>query len=207
MMQPHASHATPTPYPPVHQLAGALGAYSPGTYARDASAPATGVHSAGTLAALLDSLRSETRLVEELAATMRRQRAAVAADDLQGVDDSVFATHRILATLGQARQRRRQLNRLLGADEEISVHRLDELLGVQMTDALRSARDGLQASAQGLAREVDVNRRVLRDAIASGESYVRALCSPSDPKRLYGAPGSDAAQAPPAGSFLLNRRV
>ena len=207
MMQPHASHATPTPYPPVHQLAGALGAYTHGAHVRDASAPATGVHSAGTLAALLDSLRSEARLVEELAATMRRQRAAVAADDLQGVDDSVFATHRILATLGQARQRRRQLNRLLGADEEIAVHRLDELLGSQMTEPLRVARDGLQTAAQALAREVDVNRRVLRDAIASGESYVRALCAPGDAKRLYGAPGSETASAPPAGSFLLNRRV
>jgi hypothetical protein len=204
MMQPHA-----TPYPPVHQLpAAVLVAGARGAYTRDASAqPASGVHSAGTLAALLDSLRSEARLVDELAATMRRQRSAVAADDLQGVDDSVFATHRILATLGQARQRRRQLNRLLGADEDVSVHRLDDLLGTQMTEPLRVARDGLQASAQGLAREVDVNRRVLRDAIASGESYVRALCTPSDPKRLYGAPGSEPAAAAPAGSFLLNRRV
>jgi len=199
MMQPHA-----TPYPPVHQLPQPPAMRA--SYGRDAS----GVHSAGTLAALLDSLRSEARLVDELAATMRRQRAAVGADDLQGVDDSVFATHRILATLGQARQRRRQLNRLLGADEELSVSRLDELLGSQMSEPLRVARDGLQTAAQALAREVDVNRRVLREAIASGESYVRALCTPGasgDAKRLYGAPGSEPAPAPPAGSFLLNRRV
>jgi hypothetical protein len=170
--------------------------------------PATGVHSAGTLAALLDSLRSESRLIDELAATMRRQRAAVATDDLQGVDDSVFATHRILATLGQARQRRLQLNRLLGAAEEISVRQLDELLGAQMTEPLRAARDGRQASAQALAGEVDVNRRVLRDAIARGESYVRALCVPGETKQLYAAPGTEpAAAAPAAGSFLLNRRV
>jgi hypothetical protein len=138
---------------------------------------------------------------------MRRQRAAVATDDLQGVDDSVFATHRILATLGQARQRRRQLNRILGADEDVSVRKLDELLGAQMTEPLRAARDGLQASAQSLAQEVDVNRRVLRDAIASGESYVRALCTPGEAKRLYAAPGAEPAAAPVAGSFLLNRRV
>ena len=200
-MQPHAT-PHPTALPPTS------GAYA-AIYSRDLSSmPATGVHSAGTLAALLDSLRSESRLIDELAATMRRQRAAVAADDLQGVDDSVFATHRILATLGQARQRRRQLNRILGADQDVSVRQLDELLGAQMTEPLRAARDGLQASAQALAGEVDVNRRVLRDAIASGESYVRALCVPGETKQLYAAPGTEpVAAAPAAGSFLLNRRV
>ena len=200
-MQPHAT-PHPAAVPPTS------GAYD-AIYSRDLSAmPATGVHSAGTLAALLDSLRSESRLIDELAATMRRQRAAVAADDLQGVDDSVFATHRILATLGQARQRRRQLNRILGGAEEMSVRQLDELLGTQMTEPLRAARDGLQASARALASEVDVNRRVLRDAIASGESYVRALCAPDETKRLYAAPGTEPAGAAAAGgSFLLNRRV
>src|SRR5690242_5899551 len=53
--------------------------------------------------ALLDALRSERKLLDELVSTLRRQRSAVGTDDLQAVDDSVFATHRILATLGQAR--------------------------------------------------------------------------------------------------------
>src|SRR5215207_5907568 len=78
--------------------------------ARDAWAaalPAPGAHAPATLLALVDALGSERRLVDELTATMRRQRAAVAVDDLQAVDDSVFATHRLLATLGQARQRRK----------------------------------------------------------------------------------------------------
>jgi exonuclease SbcC len=52
---------------------------------------------------------------------------------------------------------------------------LDEILGAQMTDALRIARDELQASAGALSREVDVNRRVLRDALSSGEQHARVL--------------------------------
>jgi hypothetical protein len=134
-----------------------------------------GSHSAAALDALLDALRSERKLLDELAATMRRQRAAVGADDLQAVDDSVFATHRILATLGQARVRRRQINRLLAGSDDLPARELDEILGAQMTDALRIARDELQASAGALSREVDVNRRVLRDALSSGEQHARVL--------------------------------
>lgn len=127
------------------------------------------------LGALLDALRSERRLLDDLASTMRRQRAAVGGDDLQAVDDSVFATHRILATLGQARVRRRQLNRLLCGAEELPARDLDAVLGDRMTEPLRSARDELQASAGALSHEVEVNRRVLRDALASGDAHARAL--------------------------------
>jgi hypothetical protein len=134
-----------------------------------------GPHAPAVLDALLDSLRSERKLVEDLAATMRRQRTAVGSDDLQTVDDTVFATHRILATLGQARLRRRQLSRLLAGADEFPMRDLEDVVGPQMTDALRGARDDLQASAAALAREVDVNRRVLRDALSHGEAHARVL--------------------------------
>jgi len=125
--------------------------------------------------ALLDALRSERKLLDELVATLRRQRSAVGTDDLQAVDDSVFATHRILATLGQARVRRRQINRLIIGVEELPARDLETVLGEGMDDVLRGARDELQASAAVLAREVDVNRRVLRDALSSGDAQARAL--------------------------------
>jgi FlgN protein len=179
------------------------------TYARPAAAPALSIVGASTdrqvpalvrpasaaaLDALLDALRSERKLLDELVATMRRQRTAVGADDLQSVDDSVFATHRILATLGQARVRRRQINRILVGGEELQARDLDLVLGAQMTDALRTARDELQASAAVLSREVDVNRRVLRDALASGDAQARTLVGVGGP-----------LGAPPAGGTLLNR--
>ena len=49
---------------------------------------------------LSDVLGTERRLLEELMLVMRKQRAAVSSDDLQSLDDSVFATYRVLATLG-----------------------------------------------------------------------------------------------------------
>ncbi|GJG86559.1 hypothetical protein tb265_17400 [Gemmatimonadetes bacterium T265] len=143
------------------------------TSAPAAAAPAV-------VAALLDALRTEQRLVDDLAATMRRQRAAVGGDDLETVDDTVFATHRLLATLGQARLRRRQLGRLVAGSDDVPVRRLRERAAAAAVvdpgaDALCAACDALLAGATALAREVDVNRRVLRDALAGGDAHARAL--------------------------------
>ena len=151
------------------------------------------------LDALLDALRSERRLLDELVEIMRRQRSAVGTDDLQAVDDSVFATHRILATLGQARVRRRQINRLLVGVEELPARELDEALGEQMDDTLRGARDELQASAGVLAREVDVNRRLLRDALAGGDAQARALAG------IPAAVPNGVSPAPANAGALLDR--
>jgi hypothetical protein len=165
----------------------------------DASNGAGGPHAypRAALEAMVDALRSETRLLEDLAAIMRRQREAVGADDLAGLDDSVFATHRLLVTLAEARRRRRAVNRLLGAPEETSAHQLEALLGPSMTPALTEARDGLHAVAARLATEVDVNRRVLAEAMASSDSYVRTL---------YGTGGAATPAAAPngGGGRLLN---
>jgi hypothetical protein len=177
------------------------------TAAIDRPRVAPGQHSPAALDALLDALRSERKLLDELAATMRRQRTAVGVDDLQAVDDSVFATHRILATLGQARVRRRQLNRLIAGVDDLPARELDAVLGEQMTDALRDAREELQASAGALSREVDVNRRVLRDALASGEQHARTLAgAPAEPAVGYGSATPNATSAP-AGGVLIDRRA
>lgn len=147
-----------------------------------------------TLEALADALRSERRLLDELASIMRRQRASVAADDLQAVDDSVFATHRVLLTLGEARRRRRSLNLLLGGSEEMEVRELEALLGPGLGAPLHEALEALRAAALVLSREVEVNRRVLRQALATGEDQVRALC------------GAPAAAGGPRGGLLLDTR-
>ena len=156
--------------------------------------------SAAARESLLDALRSERKLLDELVATLRRQRSAVGSDDLQAVDDTVFATHRILATLGQARVRRRQINRLIAGDEELPARDLDDVLGAHMDDTLRAARDELQTSAAALAREVDVNRRVLRDALAGGDAQARTLAGV--PTMAAGMP---SGAAPANAGVLLNR--
>jgi len=124
---------------------------------------------------LTDALSTERRLLDELITVMRRQRTAVGQDDLQAVDDSVFSTHRVLVTLSEARRRRRNLNALIGQQEDLGIHALDDALGSRMTDALRQARDDLYRAARALSREVALHRRILREALACGDAFARTL--------------------------------
>lgn len=132
--------------------------------------------SAAAIDALTEALVAERKLIGELTDVMLRQRSAVSADDLQGVDDSVFATHRLLLTLGEARRRRRGINTLLGWREDAGVKQLEDLLGDAMSPRLRTERDQLQAAARHLSREIEINRRVLREALANNEAFVRVVC-------------------------------
>lgn len=157
------------------------------------------------LDALHDSLVSERRLLDDLIAQMRRQRAAVGGDDIQGVDDSTFATHRILATLGQARQRRRQLNVLLGGSEDLTLRDLEQSLGDQIDGRLREARQRLQMAADLLAREVGMNRKLLREALSSGDQYVRTLVGAPSALPTYDAEGPGAATSNAPRGILVNR--
>lgn len=175
--------------------------YSPP--AQQQHAPANGTDAApGALDALADALVSELHLIDELIAVMQRQRASVGADDLQGVDDSVFATHRLLLTLGEARKRRRALNRRAGCEEETGVNQLADALGARMTARLGEVRQALQESARVLSREIEVNRRILREAIAGNENLVRAMCGhdATVPPGGYGATG--ATNFAPAGATI-----
>jgi hypothetical protein len=161
--------------------------------------------SATLLDALHDALVSERRLLDDLIAQMRRQRAAVGADDIQGVDDSTFATHRILATLGQARQRRRQLNLLIAGSEECPLGDLEARLGPLADDRFREARRRLQHAADILTREVGMNRKLLREALTATDRHVRTLVGAPGAPATYageGAPGADAAAAR---GVLVNR--
>lgn len=162
-----------------------------------------GGSASSTVAALVDAHLSERRLLDELVAIMRRQRAAVAADDLQGVDDSVFATHRVLVTLGEARRRRRSLNTLIGGADELDSQALADALGGDVPPTLRDAREALRVAAGTLAGEVEVNRRILREAMATGDEYMRRLVSSGAPARPDYAP----TPAEPRGGALLDRRV
>jgi FlgN protein len=143
---------------------------------------------------LSDVLGTERRLLEELMTVMQQQRAAVAADDLQALDDSVFATYRVLATLGEARRRRKTVNRLLGGDEDMNVNDLEEILGDRATPTVIDARNALQDAAVSLSHEVDVNKQVLRTALDNGNDYVQKLFGASQaPAATYLAPAASPA--------------
>lgn len=165
-----------------------------------------GTPSAAAIDALAHAVTVEVRLLEDLTGVMRRQRKAVAEDDLQGVDDSVYATHRVLVTLGEARRHRRSLNQLIGGTDDLPLRGLEDVLGDRMTDALRLARDGLHAAALILSREVATNRQVLREALASGNEYVRAIYGTPETQTVYAHEPSHS-DSESRGGVLLNRTV
>ncbi len=166
-----------------------------GTHAGAAHSPLSPVQTLAAIDALVGAMASERRLVDDLTATMRRQRAAVAGDDLNGLDDSVFATHRLVMTLAEARRRRRGVCALLGEPEDLALAELDVALGQHMTRPVREERDALQTSARALAREVETNRRVLRDALAQSDDYVRTLVQPAAGPNLYGTESAPSGAA------------
>jgi hypothetical protein len=180
---------------------------SPTTLLVPQHASRAGTTGPALLDALHDALLSERRLLDDLIAQMRRQRSAVSADDIQGVDDSTFATHRILATLGQARQRRRQLNVLLGGTEECTLRELEEMLGDQLDPRITEARQRLQQAADVLTREVGMNRKLLREALSSTDQHVRTLVGGPAQPSTYVTDGSAPANAGAPRGVLVNRTV
>jgi hypothetical protein len=110
---------------------------------------------------LAEALNAERRLLDELSAVVRRQRAAVATDDLDAVGDCVFATHRMLVTLRETRSHRQSIGALIGlpGGADAGTDSLDRALGARMTTAIRAARDQLHEAARSLARELAASRR------------------------------------------------
>ncbi|MEP7381245.1 MAG: flagellar export chaperone FlgN [Gemmatimonadota bacterium] len=153
---------------------------------------------------LADALQSERRLIDELIQIMRQQREAVAVDNLQGVDDSVFAVQRVLLTLGEARKRRRAINARLGQPEDVALRDLLAAMGPYATDDLHASREALQGSARTLARDVSMNRQVLREALTTGEEMVRTLAGVGAQRNAYDSTGAGEA---PRASYLVNRRA
>lgn len=169
------------------------------------AAPHYGPPTAALLEALHDALISERKLLDDLIAQMRRQRAAVASDDIEGVDESTFATHRVLATLGQARQRRRQLNLLLVGSEDCALRDLEAQLGDQIDNRLREARTRLQQAADLLAREVGMNRKLLREALTTNDQHVRTLVGTPAAGTTYVMEGAAPPSAATPRGILVNR--
>lgn len=170
---------------------------------RSAVAPAAvGAHTAPTIEALIGALRDEERLLRDLVGVLHRQREAIAADDLEALDDSVFATHRVLLTLGEARRRRQALNHRLGEADDLSMASLAEAFGGVPPTEVQGAMDALAATGELLHREVDLNQRVLRVAVDAGDQLVRALCGATPSHASYGNEVSRTADG-----SMLDRRI
>ena len=145
--------------------------------------------------ALLRALRDEHAVLDELVATLERQRRAVARDDIEAVNDTVFAAHRLLASYREARSRRRTAVIAACGGGEGSVEDLPQALGERFTEAERLATEELRAAARTLVAGVEMNRQLLQSAMSSGDAFLRVLtgsgAAPSGcpaPARAHGAP-------------------
>jgi hypothetical protein len=166
----------------------------------------TGSATPAAIDALANAISSEVRLLEDLIGVMRKQRSSVSTGDLQGVDDSVFATHRILVTLGEARWQRRSLSRLIAGTDDLALRTLEDVLGARMTENLRDARDGLRAAALILSREVEMNRHMLRSARSTGGEMMRGLYTAGETARTY-TPEQRPVEGKTMGGLLIDRQV
>ena len=146
-----------------------------------------------SLDALADTLASETRLLTHLGTLLQRQRAAVADDDLDEIEDTVYNTHRILMTLSEARRRRTALLDLLGAGAGEGPLRAD-------IDLLRDA-------ALTLSREVEISRQILRHAMAGNEELIRTAYGVPEAGGFYDQSAAPATLGDGAEGTILRRRA
>lgn len=154
--------------------------------------------------ALVAALDKERKLVGELADVLARQRAAVAQDDPDAVDDSVQALGRVMLVLDEARRHRIALVGDVAGDPELSLTMLERRLGNPLPPELNEARRQLRSAAEACAREVRVNQNVLRRALEVGDAYLQTLFSGGhDPAPTY-VPGPPKPPEARQG-LLLNR--
>ncbi|MDM7913673.1 MAG: flagellar export chaperone FlgN [Candidatus Eisenbacteria bacterium] len=157
---------------------------------------------------LISLLQRETRLIIELREVLIRQRAAVGAQDPDGVQASIEGVGRIVTMLAEARTRRSRAIQSLGISPSPStLSQLETALGVDLPLPLLQARAALTREARSVVTEVSINRTVLRRAVETGEAFLQALFSClSDPSPVYQA----AERTEPriaAPSVLLDRVV
>ena len=156
---------------------------------------------------LISALRVERKLVGDMVRVLRLQRSAVTQDDIDGIDDSVFSAQRILLTLSQARTRRRTLLHLITGREDVPLSDFEDALGPTATPDLIEARDDLRDVAQTMARELEVNRRVLRGAIEDGDQLLRTLTGTPQQAPSYAPPSASADDGAGAPGLLIDRQV
>jgi FlgN protein len=158
-------------------------------------------------AMLADALETECRLLNDLITVLQMQRNGVAGDDADAVDYSVIAAHRVMRTLDEARKRRRAIVGFLAADENTPISELEDVPGLVMTPRIESARRQLYDHARRVAREIEINRRILRGAMEHGDRFIKALCASPMPSTYEPARRTGAQPATVHGSVLINQSV
>lgn len=134
---------------------------------------------------LVRAMRDEHAVLEDLVTTLERQRGAVSRDDIDAVNDSVFAAHRLLSAYREARTRRRSVVIVACGGGEGSIEDLSHALGTPLSDAERAASEDLRSAARRLVAAVDQNRKLLQAAMSSGDAFFRLLTGAGAATQAY----------------------
>lgn len=169
--------------------------------------PHTSAGAGWNVDSLAEALRKEAKLLLDLKEVLQRQRAAVAQDDLAIVDETVYSAQRIFRTLAEARRQRRAILEILGVDREAGVDALDGVLGGRMTIDLSLAQEELREAARRVSGELNVNKEILKGAIASGEGLIRGLRGGSDKSSGVYGPQADVQPSRGDGGLIINRQI
>ena len=116
---------------------------------------------------LMDAIQTERRLLDDLGHLMRQQRAAIAADDHEALDDATFGIQRVVQTLSEASRRPRLIIAKLGGEDNIPIGDLAESLGLCATPELVEARNELREAGRVLEDELRTNRELLGRALTA----------------------------------------
>jgi hypothetical protein len=131
-----------------------------------------GVATSVRLADLAGALMQEQRLIEELRQALLRQRAGMATDDRDVVDETVYAIARMLFTLEEARR----LSAALMGRPRVALSDLESFIGV-LPAPLLAAREGVRRAAEAAARDLAINQRVVCRALEAGDAFLQELFS------------------------------
>jgi hypothetical protein len=152
---------------------------------------------------LVAALDNESRLMGALRDVIRRQREAVAHDNVDDLETANGAAHRVLTTLSEARLHRRTLNERLGESGELRLGAIPEWFGGVVPAALEAAVTQLADAARQLDIELSINQQVFHAAAASADREVRLLLGVDAPApAAYGGAGESRLGR----SVLVDRR-
>lgn len=150
-----------------------------------------------------EAFDTERRLLDELMRILLHQRDGLSGNDVEILDDSVYAAQRVLLTLHEARRRRQRLIQIVHPGVEVSLSSLeDELPGVPA--ATLESRDRLLKAAQALRRELGINRSAIQGAASVGDGLIRSLTGAAGEEVSY-ARDPEAGRTAPSG-VLLDRK-
>lgn len=153
------------------------------------------------------ALSREARLLDDLRDALTWQRAGVARNNADDIEDSINRMDHVLSTLVEIRARRAALMALVTGSEQTPLRQLAEVLPAPLPRALEEARNNVRQSATAVTREVAINQRVIRHALDSGELFIQQLFSTvGGPASTY-LPNNGSPSAASSDAVLLNRRA